>query len=224
MSNAEKYKIIGYTNPADYFPSPLVTIVEFFGRHFAVYSDTSIYLIDSHDLPSITKEESFIEEKEEKFLYNGEYCFMVDKNSIVKGNNLVILLKINELKPKLPGDIKKFIEEFTKHETDNLTKEDIITWEGMFILEDYFKEFKVFVTERKTKKGLPIKKVFVQHSTNTGFKTSYKKNLRFFNSLNDFDKKDKLIPILNSVSIIVFNRIENLSKKIDEYFHRLFFY
>ncbi|MDO9577169.1 MAG: tetratricopeptide repeat protein [Candidatus Cloacimonadales bacterium] len=148
--NNMKYRILGYTNPLYSIPAPLITLILKENRVWAVFSDGTFSPLNREE-PNFEDLNSFIKEKNEKYIEEGKYSYLTITKKIITGSTLEILPYIlKDYRLTKDKELKKDLALFIQDDLDSLEvdisyDDEIIHWILNFVEE--------VVTNRKHKKG-----------------------------------------------------------------------
>lgn len=169
-------KIVGYVNPNGFFPSPLITIAEDQGEYCAFYPGGGPFHID--DLTAVKKEiNDFIENKSELEISTGEYAYAIDQKTIlVKPPNIMYSELKSYLKQHCDEPAHEILSEYLRANVKD--NPNCVTWDFFITWIYKLHRVRVLITTRTVKKSHKEgKRVIVQLSKHSNYKTFYKKNI-----------------------------------------------
>jgi len=190
-----KYKVLGFSNPSGYVPNSLVTIAEGINNFYAIWPDCSFFEVRQTDIERVISDEDFIPCDAKRFIFEGEYSFIFPDKRIVINNHLNILLDVKDYLDNSDVSTKyhQFLNEYLEEGIENVDFWDVQNLPALQLLAEVNENLKILVTERKkSNSSLLGNRIIVQHNTQTGFKSSYRKNLNNYEDINNFDQREKV--------------------------------
>lgn len=201
------FKIIGYTNPLDMYPAPLVTLAKNNDVVYAIYPDCSRYEVELSD-NDISDMKTFVEEKEEKIIHDGQYSFIKGKDDIITDYSNVILDEIFNI---VINSNETFIENLLKNYMIDDVRSNGLNgfpiWKLAFMLSGFNSLYRVIVTNRNVNNssGAKANRLILQLRSSSGYKTHYKKNMHSTNLFKECETK-RVCQSLEKVTLSILDK------------------
>jgi hypothetical protein len=178
--------VIGYSNPNNYYPSPLITFVKDGENHYVIYpSCTMIEIENFSEIKDIIPH--YIPENNELEINHGSYAFALSRESILIGSPVNVREKLEIIAKENSDTIINIslLHTFLKNTTSD---KRVITWlDYIESIKDNIK-IRVLITSRNIiHKGecVQAERLIIQLRKLNGYKSHLRKNFHYNKTFSD---------------------------------------
>ena len=194
--------VIGYANPNNYFPSPLITFAEENDRYFAIYPSCKVVEIENFKEIE-NRIPHYVNENNKYTINHGNYAYGIDKDRVLIGKPIAVRKELfKTLESNKCDEISMLmLREFLENTSDDGTV--IIdgcksTWISYLESIKSNPKVKVLITKRKVLfRGVKLEaqRIIIQLRKKSGLKSHLRKNFHHDDDVaNIIMKRNDILP------------------------------